>query len=312
MATQEQRDQAREAATDEFLAGTESSRRARREQADKTFSTPYTAGARFLGDKDIARVGGGLAREVSRMTNQILRDPYDPHHKQVRATLDKSGVIDNAEGPTGTCFFRESSTGQEIALEIERDREGRWFTHYNGRKHVSDSRDALLSAISREINNNSKQLTQEDLREVSIVCNAKGFYAGVAAYASKVTGTPIAEVLSDDFILDSRNAKLLNSAVSFCFLACNGSFSPGEDWDQFLAVYARGRAYSGALCEGAMREYLKQRDDAARQALLSVPEAAEPELTPEEFNFDTMDDAALAAQFQSVASDRAKRLRARI
>jgi hypothetical protein len=250
-----------------------------------------------------------LRRALTTFVNKNARD------KEISDILRVGGVHDDSEGPTGTCIFHVTETGEELHVQVEHlDGGDGWTGKVNGKRYHALTRDGLLSLISRELNNNVRNLTGAELREISILCQTagQGFYRGVAKYVAKKTGMPESEVLSDSALLDNRNARVFDEAVNFCFLAVHGDFSPGPEWNDWLARYARGRHYNFALLEGAKAAYEREIETAARESLLSTAnnEATQPDEPPTYNELDQLNDDELSGQFTSVKRERAKMIRA--
>lgn len=234
--------------------------------------------------------------------------------REVVDVLKRGGVIDDSEGPAGECIFHVTQTGAELHVQIEHlDGGDGWTGKVNGRRYHAPTRDGLLSLISRSLNDNVRSLSTPELREISILCQTagQGFYRGVARYVAHRTGMPESEVLSDSALLDNRYARVFDEAVNFCFLAVHGDFSPGADWNDFVAQYARGRHYNFALLEGAKAEYQRQVEASVRETLLSATnEVAQPDEPPTYSQLDQLNDDELSGQFRSVKRERAKMIRA--
>jgi hypothetical protein len=249
-----------------------------------------------------------LRRALTTFVNKNARD------KEVSDILRIGGVHDDSEGPTGTCIFHVTETGAELRVQIEHlDGGDGWTGKVNGNRYHAPTRDGLLSLISRELNNNVRNLTGAELREISILCQTpgQGFYPGVARYVAKRTGMPESEVLTDAAVLDNRTSRVYDEAVNFCFLAVHGDFSPGAEWNDFVAQYARGRHYNFALLEGAKAEYQRQVEASVRETLLSATdELPQPDEPPTYNELDQLNDADLSGQFLSVKRERAKMIRA--
>lgn len=307
MATQDKLRTVRDAATETFL------READGWQVDHPLTRKDTprpgSGSTFI-DERFAPLSDArplkLPRALARFANDNRAD------REVVDVLRRGGVLDGSEGSEGLVHFTVSETGQDIEIEIRRI-DGLWTGLVNGNTFKSPTRDALLSAISRSLNNNVHNLTGAELREISILCQTagKGFYSGVAKYVALKTGMPESEVLTEATLLENRFARVFDEAVNFCFLAVHGDFSPGAEWNDFVAQYARGRHYNFALLEGAKAEYQRQLEASARETLLSATnELPQPDEPPTYSQLDQLNDDELSGQFRSVKRERAKMIRA--
>jgi hypothetical protein len=245
-----------------------------------------------------------LRRALTDFANRNSRD------REVADTLRLGGVQNDSEGREGVCHFRISETGEEIAIEIEHSGDT-WSAHFNGEHHTAATRDALLSGISRELNSSSvRELSDSERREVSIICQSRGYFAGLARYISLRTGLDESEALSDANVLDPRKAKLWNEAVHSCWLMCNVDFAVTEGWQEFLAAYACGRPLNAALLDGARVAWEVQKQTMERQSILSqVDREPVPEELPAPEDFESMTDAEVERQMHDVAVAHAKRLR---
>ena len=248
-----------------------------------------------------------LRRALTNFANENSRD------REVAEVLKQGGVIDGSEGRTGVCLFTVSETGQELPIEVEWI-DGTWTGSFNGQRYHAESRDGLLSLISKALNNNVRQLSEREKRECSIIVQTPGlgFYPGLALYISKKTGIPAEECLNDALLLDSSKAALWNEAIEYCWLAMNVGFSPDEDWSAFLARYSFGRHYSLGLLDAARQAYEKLRESAARDSILSsvTTEATQHEEPPTYNELDQLNDDELSGQFSAVKKQRARMIRA--
>jgi hypothetical protein len=307
--TQERTQTVRDTATETFL------REAEGWQVDHPLTRKQTAdassGSGFIDDRFAPLANDRplrLRRALTTFVNKNARD------KEVSDILRIGGVHDDSEGPSGACIFHVTETGAELRVQIEHfDGSDGWTGKVNGQRYHAPTRDGLLSLISRELNNNVRNLTGAELREISILCQTpgQGFYSGVARYVAKKTGRPESEALTDAAVLDNRTAGVYDEAVNFCFLAIHGDFSPGPEWNDWLAQYARGRHYNFALLEGAKTEYQRQLEESARQALLSIgTDTTQAEEPPTYNELDQLNDDELSGQFTSVKRERAKMIRA--
>lgn len=307
--SQEKREAVRDAATESFL----------READGWNVDHPLTrkdpanssSGTTFI-DERFAPLANDrplrLRRALTSFVNKNARE------KEISDILRQGGVIDDSEGPAGECIFHVTETGEELRVQVEHlDGGDGWTGKVNGKRYHAPTRDGLLSLISRELNNNVRNLTGAELREISILCQTagQGFYPGVARYVAKKTGMPENEVLTDAAVLDNRTSHVYDEAVNFCFLAVHGDFSPGPEWNEWLAQYARGRHYNFALLEGAKAAYERQLEATARETLLSTTsEVGQPDESPTYNQLDQLNDDELSGQFRSVKRERAKMIRA--
>ena len=185
--------------------------------------------------------------------------------------LKQGGVVDGSEGSEGLVHFTVSETGQDIEIEISRV-DGLWTGSVNGKTFKSPTRDGLLSGISRTLNGGTHNLTDAQLRECSLLVNTPngGFYRAIQKYVAWKAGLPEADVLSDAMVLNPRMRRVYDEAVAFAWLSLRTDFVGGDDWPEFTAAYASGRAYSIQLLDGARQQYEKQHEAAARESLLST------------------------------------------
>jgi hypothetical protein len=236
-----------------------------------------------------------LRRVLTDFANKNSRD------REVVETLRLGGVQNDSEGREGVCHFRVSRTGDDVEIEIEHSGDT-WSAHFNGKHHTAATRDALLSGISRELNSSSvRELSDGERREVSIYCQSRGYFAGLARYISLRTGQLESETLSDVNVLDPRKAKLWNEAVHDCWLMCNVDFAVTEGWEEFLGVYACGRPLNAALLDGARVAWDVQQQSMERASILSqVDRGIEPEL-PAPPDFEAMTDAEVERHMHEVA-----------
>ncbi len=270
----------------------------KKRKPEPKFAQPYSAG--------YSPKRNALPRALARMANEISENARDPYRDEVIRSLGTSSA---SEG-TGVSYFRESGTGEDIAIDIQRTHDGNWCASYDGKRHVAADRDTLLAGISRAINNNRRSLTDDQKREICLICTASedGFYRGVAKYVGGITGIPESETMSDSALLDSRNAKAYDEAVAFCWLAIRPDFSPGDDWDDFVRDYARGRSLNIFVLDGARSQYEKRSEAAAREALLSTIDE-QPE-APTYRELDQLGDGELASQLNSVRREHARLVKA--
>jgi len=262
------------------------------------FAQPYSAG--YTAKRN------ALPRALARMANEISENARDPYRDEVIRSL---GMSSGSEG-IGVSYFRESETGEEIAIEIQRTDDGNWCATYDGKRHVATERDTLLMGISRTINNNRHSLTDDQKREICLICTANedGFYRGVARYVSGITGIPESETMSDSALLDSRNASAFDEAIAFCWLAIRPSFSPGDDWDEFVSQYARGRSLNIFVLDGARAAYEKRNEAAVRDAMLSTLDAEQPEEPPPTYQqLDDLDADGLNALYHQTLRAHSRR-----
>jgi hypothetical protein len=247
---------------------------------------------------------GKLRNDLTRFVNRNARDT------EVSEAL--RGVKDGSEGERGIVHFTIRETGQDIEVEV-RKVDGLWCGTADGANYKSPTRDGLLSAISRALNApSSHELTDAQKRECSILCQSAGFYRGVARYVALKTGLDEREVLDDATVLDSRYAHVFNEAVLHCWLALRTDFAPAEDFSDFVAWYAQGRNWSLQLLDGARAEYLRQREEANREALLSpVPaQPLEPEAGPDYATLDSIDGEDFNDLYRRTLREHSKRVKA--
>lgn len=244
-----------------------------------------------------------LRRALTKFANDNSRDA------EVAAVL--RNVKDDADGHEGAVFFTIRATGQQLAVNVERTRDG-WTAIADGQRYTAATRDDLLSAISKGLNDHARDLTAADLREVSQTCALQGYLYGIAKYCALKTGTSEQDILSDydGYVLDARNARLVDESMSFCFLACSPEFSPGADWPSFLAYYANGRHYSWPLMQGAKAAYIEERQQARRDAILSPPaEPPAPEEPPTYTELDELGNGQLDELYRSTLKVHARAAR---
>jgi hypothetical protein len=112
-------------------------------------------------------------------------------------------------------------TGESIEIDIQRTRDGWWTAEVNGERHRAETRDTLLSAISRTLNNNVHELTAAERRECSAIALTMGFDAALIRYLSLRTGFPEDRVHSEFgcFPLNDRKHCLLKEGVLLGWLA---------------------------------------------------------------------------------------------
>jgi len=252
---------------------------------------------------------GALTKSLARMANEIASDKRDPYYKDL-LQLD----VPSASEETGVCHFRLSETGESVAIDIQRTRDGWWTAEVNGERHRAETRDTLLSAISRTLNNNVHELTDAEKRECSVTALVMGFDAALIRFLMLRTGLSEDGVRSEfgELPLSDRKHRLLCEGVELCWLALNVDFMPGDDWSGFLSKYAAGRNYSVPLLNGARVAYETQRESIARNAILSqvhaAPEQA-PEQAPDYEDIDDLNTDDLNALYQRTARVHSKRAR---
>ena len=241
-----------------------------------------------------------LLRQISAMANAAEKDRRDPYRQDI---LDALPPERTADAPDGTVVFRISATGEERPIEVHKV-DGLWTARVDGVKLTGQTRDVLLSAVSRELNMGPRRLTDAELRECSLLVHSPsgGFWRALQRYVSIKANIPEAEVLRDETLLNPNLAEVVNEAVSYLWLALRTDFVPGSDWPEFLAVCAAGRPYSIALCDGVRLQYEKARESAARDALLSTVDAEPPaeEEVPTYRELDQLGDEELAKQLHDV------------
>jgi len=248
---------------------------------------------------------GALTKSLARMANDISRDRRDPYYEDVI----RLGVPSGSEG-TGVCHFRLSERGESIEIDIQRTRDGWWTAEINGERHRAETRDTLLSAISRTLNNNVHELTDAEKRECSVIALTTGFDAALIRYLMLRTGFSEEGVRSEfgSFPLDDRKHRLLIEGVELCWLALNVDFTPGDDWSAFVLRYAAGRNYSVPLLNGARVAYesraiFQPQTDTAPEAEL------EPESGPSYRELDDLATDDLNSLYQRTAMAHSKRAR---
>lgn len=248
---------------------------------------------------------GALTRSLAQMANQIAADNHDPYRRDVLEALN--AVQNDAEG-TGITYFAVRG-GESVPVDIQRDREGNWFAHIEGKRHSAATRDTLLSAISREVQGTGlRDLTSAEEREISIVCQSQGFYRGVAKYISLRTGGAVDEyeAMSDASVLDPRRGHLYDQACHACWLACHVDFSPDDTWPEFLAVYRGARHLSSGLLDGARCAFEAHKETMARESILSqvATQVTEPQETPPTYaELDALPDDELSRQLHNVKKE---------
>jgi hypothetical protein len=253
-----------------------------------------------------------------RLPRALARFANDNHaDREVAEVLKRGGVVDGSEGGEGLVHFTVSETGQDIEIEI-RHIDGLWTGLVNGTKFNAPTRDGLLSAISRSLNNNVRNLTDAQLRECSLLVNTPngGFYRAIQKYVAWKANVPEEDVLSDAMVLNPKLRRVFDEAVSFAWLSLRTDFVGGEDWPEFLAAYASGRAYSIQLLDGARQQYEKRHEEAARESLLSTvstdtTQAEEPQ-APSYRELDALTDTELSQHFRDTRREYAKQVRAGI
>jgi hypothetical protein len=252
-----------------------------------------------------------LRNALTRFVNAHSRE------KEIADVLQQGGIVDGSEGRTGVCIFHVSDTGEEIPINIERlDGGDGWTGKALGKRYHAATRDDVIGLISRELNNNQRNLTSAELRDITILCctTGEGFYSGVKRYVAKRTGMDEDEVLTDSAIRDGKHASIYDSAVLHCWLAIRPDFSPGEDFGGFVAQFAMGRHLSVALLDGCRQEYEKRCEALSREALFSTvsPDVERAEEPPTYNQLDALSDDDITAQFRSVRREQARHLRSGI
>jgi hypothetical protein len=250
-----------------------------------------------------------LLRQISVMANAAAKDRRDPYHEDILRVLPANA----SDVPDGTVIFTISATGEERGIEV-RKVDGLWTAHVDGTKITGQTRDVLLSAVSRELNQNVRDLNDAQKRECCVIAMTIGFDAGLIRYLSLRTGFPEDAVRSEfgSLPLDDRKHRLLREGVALCWLAMNTDFSPGGDWSAFVEEYAAGRNYSLPLLNGARVAYEAHRDSIAREALLStMTEVAQPEEAPPTYrDLDELSDDELSRQLHGVKKEYSRLVRA--
>jgi hypothetical protein len=249
-----------------------------------------------------------LRRALTKFANENSRD------REVAEVLKQGGVVDGSEGSEGLVHFTVSETGRDIEIEIRRI-DGLWTGSVNGTTFRAPTRDEVLMAVSRSLNNNVRNLTDAQLRECSLLVNTPngGFYRAIQKYVAWKASVPEENVLSDAMVLNPRMRRVYDEAVAFAWLSLRTDFVGGDDWPEFLAAYASGRAYSIQLLDGARQQYEKQLEATARETLLSTVSAeTEEQPAPSYRELDALGDDELAGQFRQVRKEHAKMVRAGI
>jgi hypothetical protein len=308
--TQEKMQAVRDAATETFL------REAEGWQVDHPLTRKDAAnagsGSTFI-DERFAPLSDARPLRLPRALAAFANENRD---REVVDVLKRGGVVDGSEGTEGLVHFTVSETGQDIEIEIRRV-DGLWTGSVNGSTFKAPTRDGLLSAISRSLNDGTHNLSDAQLRECSLLVNTPngGFYRAIQKYVAWKAGVAEADVLSDAMVLNPRMRRVYDEAVAFAWLSLRTDFVGGDDWPEFLAAYASGRAYSIQLLDGARQQYEKQREVAARETLLSTvnDEVTQIEEQPPSYReLDALGDEELAGQFRQVRKEHAKMVRAGI
>ncbi len=267
------------------------------------------SGDTFIDDR-FAPLASDRPHKLRKALTKFANDNHSD--REVADVLKQGGVVDGSEGRTGTCIFTISATGEELPVEIEWI-DGTWTGTANGKRYHALTRDGVLSLISKDLNNNVRNLTSAELREITILCNTagEGFYSGVKRYVAKRTGMDEDEVLTDAAIRDSKTSSVYDSGVLHCWLAIRPDFSPGEDFGAFVAQFAMGRHLSVALLDGCRKDYERRSEAMAREALMSTisPDAEQSEEPPTYNQLDALNDDELAAQFRGVRRTQARLVR---
>jgi len=228
---------------------------------------------------------------------------------EVRQVLREAGMEDEAGAP-GTVYIRANA--EEVPVDV-RFKDGFWVASAGGKKYSAESRDDLLSAVVRGLNQDVRELSDAELREISILAQSVGFYPAVAKFVSLKTGMSSDEVLSDSALLDSRNARAFDQAVAFCWLSIRADFSPGPDWSEFVSAYANDRHLSAALLDGCRVAYETRKQTMERESIFSQvdhgPVQPEEQPAPTYEQLDAMDEEELQEQFKDVVKERAKLIR---
>ena len=270
----------------------------RHKKPEPKFSKPYE----YDGDSRRPKV---LARTLARMVNEISSNKNDPYRGDVLRALND--VPSDSEG-IGVSYFTETETGEEIAIDIQRTRDGWWTAVVNGERHRAQDRDTLLSAISRTLNNNVRELTDAEKRGCSVIAANVGFHSGLIRYLSLRTGLAAAGVWDEfgSLPLDDRKHRLLKEGIELCWLAIRPEFAPGPDWSEFLDRYAHGRNYSVLLLDGARVAYETR---AIFQPKANTASEPEPEPAPSYGDLDDLNTGDLNALYQRTAVAHSKRAR---
>ncbi|MGA8367802.1 MAG: hypothetical protein WB716_10850 [Candidatus Acidiferrales bacterium] len=249
----------------------------------------------------------GLRRALAKFANENTGD------REVVDVLTMGGVKDNSEGREGLVHFTVSETGEDVAIEITRTRDG-WCGTVNGKRHAAATRDALLSGIVRSLNSDTRELTDVEKRRCAALCFAPnaGFLRAVGQYVAYKTGMALEDAMTDTAYLETKNAKAFDEATHFCWLTLRGDFSPSDEWRGFLSSYALGRSLNIAILDGARAAFEKRQEAAAREMLLSPTVEAGPEEAPPPPSYeelDALDDNSLSQHLRSVRRTQAKMVR---
>jgi hypothetical protein len=196
--------------------------------------------------------------------------------------------------------------GEQVEGTVEHIEGGAWSCVAGGKRYTAGSRDESLTLAVRDLNNDTKNLSDQALLEVSRLAHSgtvrgqeNNVLLAIDRFVTAKTGVPLGDAYTQPRYLD-----VVNEAVNFCFLAASPTFSPGNDWLEYLQAYANGRPFTLALLTGAARDYLKDREASARDRMIFKDEQPEEkELTAADF--DAMDDRALGNLMKSVNREHA-------
>lgn len=215
---------------------------------------------------------------------QWLRDAQRPAHRdnaEVSALLDQA--VRNGQLPARG---DDPETDAKVYIvngdrvRVERGKDGLWQTGYRGKLYLSDTRDGVAVAVSRDciLREPSGSDRLRIARGVAAVYDATSseqaqavFLAGVVEYC-KAVGAPD----NEHELAQLKYLPLVNKAVHYCWRQIRPGFSGGSDWETFLPQYAGERPYSIALLDSARSAYESALQAEQRLGAMPQPRAAAP------------------------------------
>jgi hypothetical protein len=236
-------------------------------------------------------------------------DGPDPggYKAEARAVVRQFGVKDENEiddARPRTVYLRVR--GEEVPGIIEHKEGSAWSCVAGGKRFSAATRDDVLMLAVRDLNHDTTNLSDQQLLEISRLAHSgtvpgleNNVLLAIDRFVTARIGVPLHIAYTQP-----RYLNVVNEAVNFCFLAASPTFSPGNDWLEYLGAYSNGRPHTLALLTGAAQEYLKERQTTARERMIFKDE--QPEATQiSAADLDGLDDSALQNLYRHVSRDHA-------